>query len=264
MASIPLLRRPLRRRKLRPATVKLRLAATLINLLATLAALALTLGAGVLAYRRFRKRRSEPERPLHAVPDDRGAEPTRTRQWPDGQRFADALQARPVKLGLRMLALVLTLRRAESRSLGFRLLGLRLVDAHSGGEPSRRQRLVREIAPRLWQALHQRLLPVRTPSASPAQERVRDEIAAAHSAHADDQAALQQAVMQVYRDNRVDARVSCLPVLARLPLIAAINIPMPWSALAQSPVDWLSGTVVVDRRHRPRPRRRERRSIKRA
>jgi hypothetical protein len=127
MASIPLLRRPLRRRKLRPATLKRRLAATLINLLATLAALALTLGASVLAYRRFRKRRREPERPLHAVPDDRGAEPTRTRQWPDGQRFADALQARPVKLGLRMLAFVLTLRRAGSRSLGFRLLGLRLA-----------------------------------------------------------------------------------------------------------------------------------------
>jgi hypothetical protein len=32
-------------------------------------------------------------------------------------------------------------------------------------------------------------------------------------------------------------------------------IPMPWSALSQSTVDWLSGTaVVVDRHHRPRAR----------
>jgi hypothetical protein len=39
--------------------------------------------------------------------------------------------------------------------------------------------------------------------------------------------------------------ISCLPPLARLPLIVAFELPMPWSPLRQSLLDWLSGTVVV-------------------
>jgi hypothetical protein len=251
--------------------LQLRLAATAINTVAALGALALTIAAGVLAYGRFAKRRSEPDGPLHAISDDPGAEPVRAGRQFDWQRFAEALQTRPVKLGLQVLALAATLRRHERRSLGFCLLGLRLVDAHSGGELAPRQRLARAIARRLWQALHQWLLPVRTPQPPLDQEKVRSEMAAARSAHADDRQALQQAMMQVYRENRVQTRVSCFPAIARLPLIAAIDIPMPWSPLAQSLVDWLSGTVVVvDRRDRKRahgPRRhgrRTRRSISRA
>jgi hypothetical protein len=130
--------------------------------------------------------------------------------------------------------------------VGFRLLGLRLVDMRSGDKPTRRQRLARTLTHRLWQALHQRLLPLREPAAALDQEKMRSETAAARSAHADDEEALQQALMRVYRDNRADpVRTSCLPVLARLPLAAAINIPMPWSPLNQSFVDRLSGTVVV-------------------
>jgi hypothetical protein len=263
MASIALPRRLMRRRELPPATLKLRFAALLINLAATLAVLALTIAAGVLAYRP-RKPRSERERPLHAIPVDLDAVPTPARRWPGRRGLAEALQLRPVKLGLTLIAIALKLRRAEPRGLGFRLLGLGLVDAHSGGEPSRRQRLVREIARRLWRALHQRLLPTQTPAAALAQKRVREEIATARRAHADNQAAFQRAAMRIYRENRVDARVSCLPLLARLALIAAIDTPMRWSPLAQSPIDWLSGTVVVvDRRHRPRARRRRRPSSRR-
>lgn len=271
MVPISRLGRSPRRRKLRPASLQLRLAATAINTVSALGALALTIAAGVLAYRLFAKRRSEPDGPLHAVFDDPSAEPVRAGRQLDWQRFAEALQTRPVKFGLQVLALAATLRRRERRSLGSRLLGLRLVDARSGGEPTSRQRLVRAVARRSWQALHQRLLPVRTPQAPLDQEKVRSEMAAARSAHADDPQALQQAVMQVYRENRVQTRVSCLPALARMPLIAAIDIPLPRSPLAQSLVDWLSGTVVVvDRRdrkgaHAPRRHaRRTRRSISRS
>lgn len=241
-----------RRRKVRPATLRVRLAATVLDTVSGLAALALTVGAAILALGRLGGRHSEPDGPLHAVSEHPPAEPVRAERQAKVQRSADAL-AKRIKLAAQLLALLSMLRRAERRSLGFRLLGLRLVDVRSGGEPTRRQRLVRTIARRLWQALHRRLLPVRTPSTTLDQEKMHAEIAAARSEHAGDQVAQQHAVMRIYREHRVDTRGSCLAAIARLPLIAAIDIPMPWSPLAQSPVDWLSGTVVaVDRRaHRP-------------
>jgi hypothetical protein len=246
MVPISLPRRPIRRRTLQPATLQLRLAATAIDAASAVAAIALTIGAGVLALRRLDNRHSEPDGPLHVISDAPSAEPMPAGRWSNGERLAEGLQTWPVKLGLQLLALALALRRGERRSVGFRLLGLRLVDACSGDEPTRGQRLVRALTHRLWQALHQRLLPLRAPAAPLDQEKMRSEVAAARSAHADDQEALQQALMRVYRDNRAEpAGVSCLPVLARLPLAAAINIPMPWSPLQQSFVDWLSGTVVV-------------------
>lgn len=51
------------------------------------------------------------------------------------------------------------------------------------------------------------------------------------------------------QDNRAEpVQISCLPLLARLPLTAALEIPMPWSAFRQSLLDWLSGTAVIAER----------------
>jgi RDD family len=250
VASIPRLRLSTGRRKLRPAPLKARFAAALINKVSALGALALILAAGVFAYSRLRKRHVKRAGPLRAIVDDLDAEPAQAERWPNAQRIAETAQKWQVKLALELISIGLPLRRTERRSLGFRLLGLRLVDARSGGEPTRRQRLVREILRRLWGAVHRRLLPVKTPAVPAEKEQLQAEIAAAHRAHADDQQALQQALMRVYRENRISPiRASWLPpllwLLARVPLIAAISVPMPWSPLRQSLLDWLTGTVVV-------------------
>jgi hypothetical protein len=263
MVSMPRPRWPIRRRELRPAALRLRVAATLINTAAALGALALAIGAGVLAYRRFAKRRSEPDGPLHAISGDPSAEPVRAGRASDARGFTEALQRQPAKLAVQLLSLSLSAWRGEPRSLGFRLLGLRLVDT-DGGEPARAQWLARAVARRLWRALGQRLLPGPGPRDPHVRERMRTETAAAHSAHAGDPDAFQQAMLRIHRENRIDWRPSCLALVARLTLIAAIDTPMPWSPLAQSPVDWLSRTVlVVDRRARPSARRHGRRSLMR-
>jgi uncharacterized RDD family membrane protein YckC len=168
--------------------------------------------------------------------------------------IAARLQSRPVRLGLNLVSILLAGRAKGRRGPGYRVLGLRLVDARGGGAPSRRQQILRAAIGEIWKAMHRRLAP--PPAAAPVPEsphdqaKLRAEIEAARRLHEDDQEALQMALARIFRENRTEASISCGPLLARLPLIVAINLPMPWSPLRQSLVDWLSGTVVVSGRAR--------------
>jgi hypothetical protein len=135
----------------------------------------------------------------------------------DPQRITARLQSRPVKLALRVLTLVTPLRRIKRRSPGYALLGLRLIDGRNGRPPSRRQAFVRSTSKRLWLALWKKVLPV--PKVSQ-----RD-----HT-----------------RDNPMSH--AFLPVLARFPLLAAIDLPIFSAPLKQSLPDRLAGTTVVRER----------------
>jgi uncharacterized RDD family membrane protein YckC len=135
----------------------------------------------------------------------------------DPQRITARLQSRPVKLTLRVLTLVTPLRRIKRRSPGYALLGLRLVDGQNGGPPSRRQAFVRSTAKRLWLALWKKVLPV--PKVSQRHHQ---------------------------RDNPTSH--AFLPVLARFPLLAAIDLPIFSAPLKQSLPDKLAGTTVVRER----------------
>lgn len=161
----------------------------------------------------------------------------------DPQRITARLQSRPVKLALHVLTLATPLRRIKRRSLGYAMLGLRLVDARSGGAPTRRQAFVRATAKRLWPVLCKQLLP--TPKTPPLeQDRLPAELMAVKVRFPDDPDARNHALMQVYKDRQVDPRRSCMPLLARLPLLAAIDLPV-FSRLRQSLPDRLAGTTVV-------------------
>jgi hypothetical protein len=251
VAPIPPLRRSkrARRRELRAASLPLRFAAGLLNTLSALGVLGLLLGAGLLALKRLGGR-SEPddaERPgplRRVLIDD-------AEQMPSGRPAAshpalELMQSRSGRLGLQLLTLLVAVRPRKRRSPGYRVLGLRLLDAHSGGEPSRRQQLVRALAGRLWLALLQWLLPYRAAIATPEQQELREQVARAQREHAGDREALQHALMGIYRDNP-GVRVRAFPPrsLAHIALGCAIHIPLPWSARKQSLLQWLSGTIVV-------------------
>jgi hypothetical protein len=128
---------------------------------------------------------------------------------------------------------------------GARAVGIRLADARSGGRPTRRQAVVRVGTHRAWQAVTTRLLP--WPKVRPLHEDegVRSELEAVRLEYADDQEALNDAIMRTYQQRQVDpVRASCLPLLLRIALAAAIDAPV-WSPLKQSLPDRLASTVVI-------------------
>jgi hypothetical protein len=243
-----------RRRELHPASLQRRFGASLVDAVLGIAVLAVTFGA-VFLFARRRSQSSDEEVPDAAesgggllraagLDDSTGAQAPTPR--PDTHEIAARLRARPAKLGLRLVSILLALRANERRSPGYRVLDLRVADARSGGGPTRRQRITRTAIRQAWRATNRRLAPVPSSPAMPENEKMRAEVQSARRQHQDDQEALQLALMRIHRENKLEpVQISCLPLLARLPLAAAIEIPMPWSPLNQSLLDWLSGTVVV-------------------
>ncbi len=244
-----------RRGKPQAASLSRRLASSLIDIAAGLAILAMMMGAALAVGLLRHRRSSDGEGPSSPPPGGgllralvAGEAPTTQAppSRPSSQDLAARLQSRPGKLGLQLASIVLTLRATERRSPGYRFLGLRLVDARDGGELSRRQQVVRSALRLTWRAANKRLVPVPSPPPTPENERLQAEIESARRRHQGNQEALQHALMRIYRENRSEPiQVSCLPLLARLPLIAALETPMPWSPLKQSLLDRLSGTVVI-------------------
>lgn len=246
---------------LRVAPLSRRFGALIINLAFVFAALAAGMGT-IVALVSLWQRRSSEEQPsgpvngggvlLHVatggdLPGEQAAGAIT-----DARGIAARLRSRPVKLGLQLLSFLLAAYGKERRGPGYRALDLRLADARSGGELSRRQQIVRAMTREIWRSTHRRLVPPPAPTSgtAPDHAKLRAEIESARRRYEGDQEALQLALGRIFRENRTNpVSVSCLPLLARLPLIVAIELPMPWSPLRQSLVDWLSGTVVVVDRH---------------
>ena len=235
------------------APLSRRFGALLINLSFALTAVIAAIAAIVALVRLWERRASGEQRPSPAT---RGgllrvagaSDPAQTWGAANARGIAARLQSRQVRLGLNLISVLLAGRAKERRGPGYRVLRLRLVDAHGGGAPSRRQRIVRAAIGEIWQATHRRLVPPPTPVPETPrdQAKLHAEIESARRRYGDDHEALQMALARIFRENRTDpVSVACLPLLARVPLIVAINLPMPWSPLRQSLVDWLSGTVVV-------------------
>lgn len=223
------------------ASLRRRFAASLLNLLVGIAALMSLVAAGVWIFRVVRKRRVNLK--LFRGLASRGA------------GIPVQLQSEPAKRILTVIVFAASALTKERRGVGFRLLGLRLVDARTGRGVSRRQELVRAGTRQAWQVLCRRLMPVAKAQASPAHEKMRSEMEAARGRYADDQQALQRELARIYKENKADpVRLSSLPMLRRFPLIAVIDLPIFWSPLKQSLPDRLAGTVIV--RDRPSRRRR--------
>jgi hypothetical protein len=219
---------------LEPASLRRRAAASLINAAVGLSGLGTAIGVGVGLVGSLEKLGYDGEiyRRMVANP----------------QRITAPLQSRPVKLALWVLTLVTPLRRVKRRNPGYAMLGLRLLDARGGGRPTRRQMFVRSTAKRLWPVLWRQVLPM--PKISPRDhDQLRSELEAARAWFPDDPEARDHALMQVYKDRQVNPMQSCAPVLARIPLLAAIDLPLFPAPLRQSLPDRLAGTAIM--RERP-------------
>jgi hypothetical protein len=214
------------------ASLRRRFAASLLNLLVGISTLLFLVAAGVGIFRVVRKRRVN-LKPFRGLASHVARIPVK-------------LQSGPAKRALPVIVFAASALTKERRGVGFRLLGLRLVDARTGRDVSRRQELVRAGTHQAWRLLCRRLIPVRKAQVSATHEKMRSEIEADRRRYANDQHAMQREVMRIYKENKADpVRVSFLPVFRRLPLIAVIDLPMFWSPLKQSPPDRLAGTVIV-------------------
>jgi len=214
------------------ASLRRRFVASLFNALVGILALVLTIGAGAGVFTAMR-RRGVSFGFLRGLSSG-------------GTNIPVRLQSQPLKSILQIAAFSLPLLRKKRRSPGFRLLGLWLVDARTGNSASRRQEIIRAAMRQTWQVLCRRLVPIPKTRASAEHEKLRSEIELARRRYAQDQQALQREVTRIYRETKVEpARTSCLPMLWRLPLRSAIDLPFFWSPHKQSLVDRLAGTVIV-------------------
>lgn len=218
------------RRDLRVAPMRRRVLASMLNALVGILALALTLGGA------------------YAVTSLIGGEEKLQRARPL-KRVTGSVWGR---LALQLCGFVLGVLLTGRQSPGSRIVGIRLVDARTGGPVSRRQAILRVGVRQAWQALTKRSIapPVRhKPDEVP---DLRSEVEALKREHADDQEAFQLAMMRFHEEHKHELGVSCLPLyrrlLIRLPLAVAIDAPVLWSPLHQGLPDMLAGTVmIVDR-----------------
>lgn len=218
--------------RLAVASLRRRFLASLIDALVAILALVLLIGTGVLALARARKQK--PDRGLFRRLGALGPDISRT------------FESRTARLVLDLIALAASTLVKQRRSPGFRVLGLRLVNARTGGEPSRQQKVIRASARQVWRTFCRRLIRMPKPRSAPEHERLRSEIEAARDRFAGDSDALQHEMIRIYQENRVQpVRISCLPALARSLLIAAIDLPAFWSPLKQSLPDRLAAVVTV-------------------
>ncbi len=139
------------------------------------------------------------------------------------------------------------------RSPGKALVGIRTVDARSGGPVSLRSAVVGQLVELAYEQLVRR---VRAPTRRRYERRRVDaerRVQEIRATHAGDSEAIQAATAQVYRDNGVNCLASfatSLPVILVMPLTALL------SPRRQTVADRLAGIVVVRDRSRPRAPRR--------
>ncbi|HXW58044.1 MAG TPA: hypothetical protein VEJ23_01065 [Solirubrobacteraceae bacterium] len=222
-----------------------RLLASLINCLVVLTALALAIGAGAVAVRFVGRKRPKVLERAGGV-----LEEVRRRRMSGGpERRAVGTRSRlsspKVRLGLRLLGVASRVRRDGRQSVGARVVGIRLVSARTGAAPSLRQRLIRVVTHTAWRVLIERLIPPPKTVVAHDDHELRSAIAAARREHAEDQEALQEAMLTIYRERKIDPSRPLLLFLVRTAIMAAIQIPFPGSTLKQTLPDRLAGTIVV-------------------
>jgi hypothetical protein len=109
---------------------------------------------------------------------------------------------------------------------------------------------------RAWRAAATHLIPGPKAGSPYEDETFRSDVDEARRQHADDQEALQEALIRIHREHGVGSvHMSCLPLYLRLLLTFAIEVPALWTPLKQGLPDKFARTVViVERRRSRRPR----------
>jgi hypothetical protein len=123
--------------------------------------------------------------------------------------------------------------------------GIRRVDARTGAAPSLRQTIV-VLGAR--DAIRWLVRAIPGPGAAPRRldPEFQGEIERVRAEHADDPAALQDAVMRVYRERHVAPVNAFLPGLVRgVVVVTANRAPIPFLAERRTIADLIAGTKLV-------------------
>jgi hypothetical protein len=142
-----------------------------------------------------------------------------------------------------VFAIAVALERQSIAKGSFRRV--RRVDARTGEAPSLRQTIVVLGVRDLIQWLG-RAIPGQGATPQRLDPELHREIQRVRVQHASDPAALQDAVMRVYREQHVTPVNSCLPILVRSVVVVSANhAPIPFLAERQTIADVLAGTKLV-------------------
>jgi uncharacterized RDD family membrane protein YckC len=128
------------------------------------------------------------------------------------------------------------------RSPGYRALGLRRVDARTGGPLSARNVIVQQLVAIASGQLRRRLMNPWLSRKKRRLEALKPELAEVRRAHADDPEAERRALKEFYKRQRVNPAASCAPSLLGA---AVTQAPVLWSPLNQTIPERLAGIVVV-------------------
>jgi uncharacterized RDD family membrane protein YckC len=153
-----------------------------------------------------------------------------------------------VRITLRVCAFLLNVLLTGRRGPGSRIVGIRLVDARTGGPVSLTQATLRTGVRQGWELLAKRLTTRLGKPEQLKQPDLRSEIEALRREHGDDRDALRRAMKKMYEENQVRPYKACLPALMQLPLGLAIESPALWTPLHQGLPDKLAGTIVISDR----------------
>ena len=148
----------------------------------------------------------------------------------------------PWRIAMAIAFAPLEVRGRNWRSPGFRVMGLRYVDARTGGPVSVRSALVKQAVRTAWMEVTTRLL---EPWKARAQERVDATYAegdAARRAHPEDPEARHRAMAESFKHDRVPLSRGCA---VQLLVTAAPDLLALWSARRQTLFERLAGTLLV-------------------
>jgi uncharacterized RDD family membrane protein YckC len=149
----------------------------------------------------------------------------------------------PVRLALAIPAYCVNLRRRNKQSLGARVMGIRRVESQTGGPVTLRSALIRAGAFEIVKLTRKAAIRPLSDRSRARFAELRPERRELEREHAGDPAALQDALMDMYREGRINL----LAPMGWLALsIAAVDVlPLLTSSSHQSLPDRLAGIVVV-------------------
>lgn len=163
----------------------------------------------------------------------------------DLRRLPEITQSKQVRIVLSVFTFVASVLLTGRRGPGFRIVGIRLVDARTGGPVSLRQATVRVSAQRVWPPLVRRFTSRPLKAQQARQQEMRSRIEALKREYGEDREALQLAITEAYRETQIRPYTACLPALIPLLFSLAIQAPALCSPLRQGLPDKLAGTTVV-------------------
>jgi hypothetical protein len=128
------------------------------------------------------------------------------------------------------------------RGPGYRILGLRQVDARTGGPVSIRGAFVSAAVKKIWIRSTRVLARHLDREHDNRAATIDAELEQARHAHAGDSEAMRRAAAEVYRRHGLNPTRACLPALASATLLV---LPALWSPLNQTLPERIAGTIVI-------------------